>query len=587
MKRIKIPALFIASLIGLMSCSRDFLRPEPLSFFTAENVFVDKAGFVAQLVTLRKVLNREQTSQKNFLAHQWAASEAGVPWLVGNIDWRNLTPTSDANQRFVTQINDMYQFVKYANVIISRIDNIEWPSEAERNEILAEALWHRSYWYYRMVGNYGDIPFVGREVTGAKLDFNTHSRWAILDKLQQDMEWAVEWMVESASPGTPTKGAGNHLLAKIYLANMQWEQAVAAATRVINGPYALMRQRFGQDADDPNKNVIWDLHRPDNKNLPQNTETILAFVDRFDVPDAARSAGLYTMRVYNPSFFNINNARDNAGGIGFIDAGPMYDSLGRGNPDVVLSDWHSYDIWADGDYDWKTTPDLRRADVNWYDREEYFYNNPSSTQYGQPFDPNNLPIPEEAWARIYPTPFYKIYQPNHPEHAGQPMGGHGDWYIFRLAETYLLRAEAHYWNENPAAAAADINVVRERAGASSISAADVTIDFIFDERARELFGEEPRQNELNRVSYIMAAKGINGYSLSNIASNNWFYDRVHGLNQIYTRPGLSRVAHIEPYHFQWPIDDAMINANVLGTINQNIGYIGAERNRPPLETIEE
>src|SRR5690606_39650935 len=97
----------------------------------------------------------------NFMAHQWAASEAGVPWL--QMDFTALTPNSDRYQQFVVQINDIFQMVKNANTIISRIDAIEWSSEADRNEILAEALWHRSYWYYRMVGNYGDLPFVQEE----------------------------------------------------------------------------------------------------------------------------------------------------------------------------------------------------------------------------------------------------------------------------------------------------------------------------------------------------------------------------------------------------------------------------------------
>src|SRR5690606_2844577 len=151
-----------------------------------------------------------------------------------------------------------------------------------------------------------------------------------------------------------------------------------------------------------------------------------------------------------------------------------------------LSDWHSYDIWEDANYDYKTTPDLRRVDINWYDREEYYYNNPASVQYMEPFDPENMDIPGEYWARVCPAPFYKTYVPNHPEQSGHPMGSNGDWYIFRLAETYLLRAEAYFWKNELASAAMDINTVRARANAPLITAADVTIDYIFDERAREL-----------------------------------------------------------------------------------------------------
>ena len=43
---------------------------------------------------------------------------------------------------------------------------------------------------------------------------------------------------------------------------------------------------------------------------------------------------------------------------------------------------------------------------------------------------------------------------------------------------------------------------------------------------------------------------------------------------------------LSPHHVLWPIDANVITANTQGIINQNEGYIGAENNVPPLETIE-
>ncbi|WP_245977396.1 RagB/SusD family nutrient uptake outer membrane protein [Albibacterium indicum] len=63
---------------------------------------------------------------------------------------------------------------------------------------------------------------------------------------------------------------------------------------------------------------------------------------------------------------------------------------------------------------------------------------------------------------LFQIPFgWPQYKLNIPDLENTPpQGGHTDWYVFRLAETYLLRAEAHYWNGNLAAAAQDINAVR-------------------------------------------------------------------------------------------------------------------------------
>ena len=400
------------------------------------------------------------------------------------------------------------------------------------------------------------------------------------------MEFAVEHLPETAVPGAITQGAGNHLLTKVYLANMEFDKAIAAATRIIDGPYSLMTERFGVDAEDPVRNLIWDLHRPANKNSPANTETILAMVDRFEAPNGAQSAGLYTMRHYHCSWWHNKN-RDSEGLSGMLAEGPMYDSLGRGNPDLVSTPYGFYDIWNTDGYTWQTTPDLRRADKNWVDKHELLYNNPESVDFGKPVDPMNYADPQDSVHLNFPFPFYKTYVPQQDPSA-VPMGGNGDWYIFRLAETYLLRAEAYYWKGDMASAANDINMVRERAQAEPITAADVTIDYIFDERARELFIESPRHSELVRASYIMASLGMNGYSLETFSENNWWYDRVMEHNIMYEiQPVIvGNSPRLSPHHVLWPIDANVITANTQGIINQNEGYIGAENNVPPLETIE-
>jgi hypothetical protein len=131
-------------------------------------------------------------------------------------------------------------------------------------------------------------------------------------------------------------------------------------------------------------------------------------------------------------------------------------------------------------------------------------------------------------------------------------------------------------------------MVRGRANAPLIDASEATLDYIFDERARELYAEEMRHMEMVRVSFQLAKVNKDGYSLDNISNKNWFHDRVLRVNHFYHPPkyffwGVEATIH--PEHMLWPVPQSVITANTLGRINQNVGYDGAELNEPVLQTI--
>src|SRR2546423_5474207 len=95
-----------------------------------------------------------------------------------------------------------------------------------------------------------------------------------------------------------------------------------------------------------------------------------------------------------------------------------------------------------------------------------------------------------------------------------------DYILMRLGETYLLMAEAQFKQGKLDAAAASINVIRARANATPVVAAQITMDFTLDERARELIGEENRRMTLMRTGTLVdRAIRLNSNSVSNPLNN--------------------------------------------------------------------
>lgn len=585
--------LFFA-LLMLSSCSQDWLKPEPLSFYAPENVYVDEAGFESGLVNCRKEMNADNHGDRavHFLALDFMYTD--IACSIEQCDFTKNTPSTVGSRSALQNLFLRgYVYIKNANTIISRIDAITWSDPAVRNRILSEAYWFRAYWYYRLVNSYGDIPWIGEELTDAKLDYRSTSRWAILGQLQKDLEFAREWLPATpARLGNVPKGAANHLLAKIYLANGDFDKAIAATTEVINGPYALMKQRFGVDKGRAYYNLMWDLHRIQNKNAAENTETIYATVDRADQAPGTwwDLRGTFSMRHFGPSYWRVLDATGNRATNWNTVSG---DSLGSGDAAVRTNNYFIYSIWTGKNVVWNNTPDLRRSNSNWIEMgtatAEIATVREGSPNLGEPLSKKYLASLADTVETWYSWPYYKTYTPTpKTPYWVQPHGGQGDWYIFRLAETYLLRAEAYYWKGQTGLAAADINTVRERAKAPLIAASDVTLDYIFDERARELYMEEPRHSEMVRVSFTLAKLGREGYSLSGIMAKNWYHDRVMRVNHFYKTPRFQifgNTATLLPQHMLWPIPQSVITANTLGRINQNFGYDGAELNEPPLETI--
>lgn len=591
-----------AATFGAGGCKEEFLEPELLSIFAPESALTNPKAMRAALASCMVVVRNEFYGDSPPIVTESIFSEIAVegttdkPGPAQNLTLQ-ITPDAQLNHTDYNKIGwfwtEGYRGIKYANTVIGRIDQATYTSEAERNAILGSALFFRAYFYYRLTHQFGDVPLILKEVQESKLDFNSTQREVILQKMKEDLEYAEQWVPDNVMKGEVTKGAVSHLLTKVNLALGLFDDAIASATRTINGPYNLMTSRFGATAVDPTKNVIWDLHRPENKALAANREALFMVIDRLYTIGNV-SGGMNIMRQAVPLWdSNINTPTGKKGTIQTVNIEiDQIAKYGRGIGRLRGTSYHTKTIWG-GD-----TTDLRHAPGNWMDMEDLVYNNPDLKTTNDPYYGKHLQkmsgntiLVSDSIRSWFGWPHYKVFVPD-PERV-TAQGGHSDWYIFRLAETYLLRAEAYFWKGQLDLAATDINAVRTRAEAAPITAADVTIGTILDERARELFFEEPRKTELTRISYILAQTGhtaYNGrtYAMANFSDNNFFYDRITEKNDFYNKNVVANnksVYTISPYHVLWPVPNPAVLANTRGRINQNKGYAGYESNVPALTEI--
>ncbi|GAA4451261.1 hypothetical protein GCM10023189_13050 [Nibrella saemangeumensis] len=597
---LRLGALILAT--TLSSCDKSWLEPKPLSFFAPENTFNDPSGLRATLVACERNMRYEWYGDSPPILTESIFSDIAVEGTTdksGPAQNMNLqiTPDAQLNHTDYNRIGwywyEGYKGIKYANVAISRIDQPKYKSEQERNEILGAAYFHRAFRYYRLVHQFGDVPLILDEVITPKLDFYSTKREVILQKMKEDLEFAEKWVPVSPDKGMVTRGAVSHLLTKINLSLGLFDDAIKSASNVIDGgAHNLMKTRFGINQSDATRNVIWDLHRPENKSLAVNREALMLVIDRLLI-EGNFDGGTQSMRQGVPFWFN--NINTPTGNRGTLDQANIeidqVNKYGRGIGRLRPTWYSTHSVWDD-------KKDLRHAPGNWMRMEDLLYNNPS-IKGRDPYYGKNLQLRTESGALLtidtircwFDWPHYKLYIPD-PERV-QASGGHTDWYVFRLAETYLLRAEAHFWKGNLAGAAADLNAVRTRAGCDPLPPSAINIGTILDERARELYYEEPRKTELTRISYILAKTGkpaYNGktYSLDNFSDNNFFYDRIMEKSNFYNKGVKTRHGDeykMSPYHVLWPVPQNAIDSNSKGILNQNKGYAGYERNRPPLTEI--
>lgn len=620
-KLLKINTFLIAAVLIFSGCE-DVLDEVPRTLLTPES-FATASGLRAGL-TAAYSLNRTyygyQTGANNtvfgdeFMLGQQSAENAYATYI-------GLNPTfGDANSPW----NDAYPAINTCNGIIDLGPDATGLLEEEKTQLIAEAKFVRANWYFLLTRTYGGATL---DLGSGPLRFNQTPtnvvsfapEAEVMAAVIQDLEEAVSELPTDrpvpAERGHAWAASALHLLAKAYLwrgsmdygSAGDYQSALDNALELINnrGTYGVdLLSSYAdvfQEGNEDNIEILWTIEWNGNQQFNEALESgeftnnIQNFLFREfyvqDIPGMIRdvengrpwirySPTAWMLDVafadkinderYNASFQTVWYANNEDAGAYPVwsqdeaDAGYVAAAM-VGEPKFGLGDtayWHApkhiQDQFATEQEarDWAiskgyqvTFPDYGTngwfADLGVNDQNKHF---PSLSKK---FDAKERPIGGSET------------DPN--------IGSTRPYIVYRFAETFLVAAEAAIRLGDNAQAVNHINVIRDRANALLITEADFVgahgdeLDFILDERTRELAGEHMRWFDLKRTGKLFErvsgdpAVGTGAPAVYNRQYNNGAPD-----------PGW-QVPMPQSHHILRPVPQGAIDA-VVGGYHQNLGY---------------
>ena len=255
----------------LSSCSKIHLDIQNENTLSTGMFWKTESDIESGLIAVYSMFYRQGTWTRNIYTQMNGMADDGVSYA-GWTELKEYTKFIFTNYDFgevnVKIWREHYVAIYRANQVLDNIDRIPFADDSHKEDLRAQALFLRSFYYFYLTALWDNVPLV-LKTSSADDKPATCSADKVLSQIEEDLEKAKDFLPETRdaeNTGRPTRGAAYGLLAKVYAQHHKWTDALRCLEWIIEkdgSKYYDLTANYGDNFSNKtenNKEALYEIH---------------------------------------------------------------------------------------------------------------------------------------------------------------------------------------------------------------------------------------------------------------------------------------------------------------------------------------